>query len=178
MNTSESMQKLWQRFLERSFNVFFPIVAIAGAFAISGLIIIAWGSNPFEAYGALLSGAFGSMAAWATTLTRLTPLIFTGLAVTYGYRSGFFNIGAEGQLYLGAYAALWVGVTFGEWNGWLVIIMAMLAAAIAGALLALGPGILKAKRGINEVLTTLLINYLVIQFFEWSLRVDHVTKGI
>jgi general nucleoside transport system permease protein len=177
MNTSGSLQDMWQRYLERSFNVLFPILAIAGAFLLSSLIIIAWGSNPIEAYAALLSGAFGSMASWATTLTRLTPLIFTGLAVTYGYRSGFFNIGAEGQLFIGAYAAVWVGITFSDWPGWLLILAAMFFAALLGSLLALGPGILKAKRGINEVLTTLLINYLVIQFFEWSLRVDHVTKG-
>jgi len=177
MNTTSPIQDIWRRYLERSFNILFPVLAIAGAFLVSSIIIIAWGSNPLEAYSALLSGAFGSMASWATTLTRLTPLIFTGLAVTYGYRSGFFNIGAEGQLFIGAYAAVWVGITFTEWPGWLLILTSMLFAALLGSLLALGPGLLKAKRGINEVLTTLLINYLVIQFFEWSLRVDHVTKG-
>jgi general nucleoside transport system permease protein len=177
MNTSPPIQDIWQRFLERSFSILFPILAIFGAFAVSSLIIIAWGSNPIEAYSALLGGAFGSIASWATTLTRLTPLIFTGLAVTYGYRSGFFNIGAEGQLFIGAYAVVWMGITFPDWPGWLLIIISMLFAMLLGALLALGPGILKARRGINEVLTTLLINYLVIQFFEWSLRVDHITRG-
>jgi general nucleoside transport system permease protein len=178
MKTAESLQHTWQRFLGRSFNILFPILAIFGAFLISGLIIIAWGSNPLEAYAALFSGSFGSLASIATTLTRLTPLIFTGLAVTYGYRSGFFNIGAEGQLYLGAYSAVWIGITFSDWPGWLIIIFAMLAAALSGAVAALIPGLLKAGRGINEVLTTLLINYLIIQFFEWSLRVDRVTADI
>lgn len=177
MNKSTVLEQWWRRYLERSFNILIPIFAIAGAFLISGFLIIAWGSNPLEAYAALLSGAFGSLASLATTLTRLTPLIFTGLAVTYGYRSGFFNIGAEGQLFLGAYAAVWVGVTLVDWPGWLVILIAMLAAALCGSLLAFLPGYLKANRGINEVLTTLLLNYIVIQYFEWSLRVDHVTKG-
>jgi general nucleoside transport system permease protein len=177
MNKTDSLQIRWQRYLEKSFNILFPVLAIIGAFGVSSIIIIAWGSNPIEAYAALLSGAFGSMASWATTLTRLTPLIFTGLAVTYGYRSGFFNIGAEGQLFIGAYAAVWIGITFSDWPGWLLIIAAMLFAALSGSLLALIPGVLKARRGINEVLTTLLINYLIIQYFEWSLRVDHVTKG-
>ena len=178
MKTAESLQQTWRLFLSRSSNLLIPILAILGAFLISGLMIIAWGSNPLEAYTALWSGAFGSLASIATTLTRLTPLIFTGLAVTYGYRSGFFNIGAEGQLYLGAYSVVWIGVTFSDWPGWLIILMGILAAGLSGAFAALLPGLLKAGRGINEVLTTLLINYLIIQFFEWGLRVDHVAKEL
>jgi len=178
MKTAESLQQTWRLFLSRSSNLLIPILAILGAFLISGLLIIAWGSNPLEAYTALWSGAFGSLASIATTLTRLTPLIFTGLAVTYGYRSGFFNIGAEGQLYLGAYSVVWIGVTFSDWPGWLIILMGILAAGLSGAFAALLPGLLKAGRGINEVLTTLLINYLIIQFFEWGLRVDHVSKEL
>ena len=178
MKTAESLQQTWRLFLSRSSNLLIPILAILGAFLISGLLIIAWGSNPLEAYTALWSGAFGSLASIATTLTRLTPLIFTGLAVTYGYRSGFFNIGAEGQLYLGAYSVVWIGVTFSDWPGWLIILMGILAAGLSGAFAALLPGLLKAGRGINEVLTTLLTNYLIIQFFEWGLRVDHVSKEL
>jgi len=147
------------------------------AFVISSILIIVQGINPFEAYGALFSGAFGSPNALVTTVVRLTPLVFTGLAVTYGYRSGFFNVGAEGQLYAGAMAATWVGITLTDLSGWILVPLAMLAAAAAGALLALVPGYLKATRGFNEVLTTLLLNYIALQLFEWLIRVDHLTDG-
>lgn len=171
-------RKFYRTFLERSFNILIPLVAILAAFVVSSILIVARGVSPLEAYGALFSGAFGSANAWATTIIRLTPLVFTGLAVTYGYRSGFFNIGAEGQLYLGAMVATWVGVTFTEWHGLLVIPVSMLGAALVGALWALIPGYLKAARGFNEVLTTLLMNYIAIQFFEWSIRVDHISGTV
>ncbi|MCC6147060.1 MAG: ABC transporter permease [Anaerolineaceae bacterium] len=171
-------QNLWQAFLEKSFNITIPVVAILAAFAISGLLILGWGSNPIAAYKAIFQGAFGSPNAIATTLTRMTPLVFTGLAVAYGYKAGFFNVGAEGQLYMGALAATWVGVTFTNWPGWLLVIACFLAASLAGAFLALIPAYLKAKRGFNEVLTTLLFNYIVMQFFAWSLRIDHPMAGV
>ena len=164
-----------RRLLERSFSILIPLLAVLAAFVISGGLILMQGASPLVAYGALLTGAFGSLNALATTLTRLTPLVFTGLAVAYGYRGGFFNIGGEGQFYLGAMAAVWIGVTFTNWPFWLLMPASMAAAALAGALWALLPGYLKAARGFNEVLTTLLMNYIVIQFFEWSIRVDHPT---
>ena len=178
MKNRASVQNLWGAFLERSFNILLPVGAILAAFAISGVLIMAWGTNPLLAYQALFQGAFGSSNAWATTLTRLTPLAFTGLAVAYGYRSGFFNVGAEGQVFLGAWAATWVGITLVDLPWWLLTPLCILAAAVAGALLALMPAYLKAARRFNEVLTTLLLNYIVLQFFSWSLRVDHPTRGV
>ncbi|NMC53598.1 MAG: ABC transporter permease [Chloroflexi bacterium] len=164
--------------LEPSLNVIMPLLSILAAFLLSGLLILAWGSSPLQAYAALFSGAFGSLNALATTLTRLTPLVFTGLAVAYGYRSGFFNVGAEGQLFIGGLAAGWAAITFSGLPAALLIPLSMLAAAAAGAFLALLPGILKAWRGFNEVLTSLLLNYIAIQYFEWTLRVDHPTPGV
>jgi general nucleoside transport system permease protein len=178
MNNKKSFQHIWRDYYEKSFNISIPIMAILAAFLVSGVLILAWGANIFEAYGALFSGAFGSPNAIATTLIRSTPLLFTGMAVVYGYRGGFFNIGAEGQLWMGAYAAVWVGATLVNVSGWLLIPLCMLAAMLAGSLYALLPGILKATRGVNEVLTTLLMNYIAIQFAEWGMRVDHFTRGL
>ncbi|MEA4908774.1 MAG: ABC transporter permease [Anaerolineaceae bacterium] len=178
MKRQNSFTNLWQEYIEKSFSILVPLLAILAAFFASGILIAIWGSNPLEAYAALFSGAFGSPSAIATTLIRLTPLAFTGLAVAYGYRSGFFNVGAEGQLFMGALAATWVGVTFVDWPGWLLLPACLLAAGLAGACFALIPGVLKATRGFNEVLTTLLLNYIAIQFFAWSLRVDHPMRGI
>ena len=165
------------RFLENSLPVLTPTIAIILAFLVSGILIYVWGSSPLEAYKSLFAGAFGSPNAWAATLIRFAPLAFTGLAVTYGYKCGFFNVGAEGQLYMGALAATWVGVTFTNLPGILLIPFMILAAALMGTLMALIPGILKAWKGFNEVLTTLLMNYILLQYFEWAVRVDHPTPG-
>ncbi len=178
MSKQNKLRAIWQEYLERSFSVTIPILAILAAFAFSGLIILAWGSSPFAAYAALFSGAFGSPNAIATTLQRLTPLVFTGLAVAYGYRGGFFNIGAEGQLYMGAIAAVWVAITFPDLPGWLLVPFCVLASGLMGLVWILLPAYLKARRGINEVLSTLLMNYIAIQYFEWVIRVDHIQKGI
>jgi general nucleoside transport system permease protein len=178
MKTENKMSEIWRNYLEKSFNIIIPIVAILAAFLISGLLILAWGANPFSAYQALFAGAFGSPNAIATTLERMTPLIFTGLAVTYGYRSGFFNIGAEGQLYMGAIAAVWVAVMVPGWPAWILIPACVLASALMGVVWVFLPAFLKAWRGINEVLTTLLMNYIAIQYFEWVIRVDTYKAGI
>ncbi len=173
MNQKNAWDKYSRRLLERSFNILIPLLAILAAFVVSSVLIILRGVNPLAAYSALFSGAFGSLNAQATTLTRLTPLVFTGLAVAYGYRGGFFNIGAEGQLYIGAMATAWVGVALTGLPGLLVIPILMVVAGLAGALWALIPGYLKASRGFNEVVTTLLMNYIAIQLFNWVIRLDY-----
>jgi ABC-type uncharacterized transport system permease subunit len=178
MKTQTKMTEVLRSYLERSFSILIPLAAILAAFLVSAILIIAWGANPLDAYVALFRGAFGSPNAIATTLERMTPLVFTGLAVAYGYRGGFFNIGAEGQLYMGAIAAVWVAITVPGWPAWLLIPACTLAAGFAGLLWVLLPAILKARRGINEVLTTLLMNYIAIQIFEWLIRVDHYTTAV
>lgn len=165
-------ERLKGRLLERSFNILIPMLAILAAFLLSSVLIILRGASPLEAYSALFSGAFGSPNALAATLIRTIPLVFTGLAVAYGYRGGFFNIGAEGQLYLGAIATTWIGITLTDWPAWLLLPTTLLGAALAGALWAAIPGYLKAARGFNEVLTTLLMNYIAIQLFNWVIRID------
>lgn len=178
MKTESKLHTLWRDYLEKSFNITIPVLAILAAFFISGVIILVWGSNPLTAYSSLFSGAFGSPNAVATTLQRLTPLIFTGLAVAWGYRGGFFNIGAEGQLYMGAIAAVWVGITLPNLPAILLIPLCILASGFMGMMWIMLPAYLKARRGINEVLTTLLMNYIAVQYFEWIIRVDHIQEGI
>ncbi|MBE0698370.1 MAG: ABC transporter permease, partial [Anaerolineaceae bacterium] len=178
INKTKAQAGFSTRFLEQSLPVIIPAMAIVLAFLVSGIVIFVWGSSPIEAYKSLFAGAFGSPSSWAATLVRLSPLVFTGLAVTYGYRSGFFNIGAEGQLYMGALAATWVGITFVNLPGILLIPLMILAAALMGSVMAFLPGILKAWKGFNEVLTTLLMNYILLQYFEWVIRIDHPTAGV
>ena len=155
-----------------------PIGAIAFTLLISSLLVL-WAGAPLgPTYALLLEGGFGSVFALSETLTRATPLILTGLAATVAFKARLYNIGAEGQLYAGALAAVAVGGLHGG-NGfalpfWFLFISMLLAAALAGALLLLGPALLKAKLGVDEVVTTLLLNFIMLLFV--SLMLDGPMK--
>jgi simple sugar transport system permease protein len=143
-----------------------PLGAVAFTLLITSLLV-AWAGAPVaRAYALLLEGGFGSRFALTETLTRATPLIFTGLAAAVAFRARLFNIGAEGQLYAGALAAVAVGGLHGgeglALQPWLLFPLMMAAAALAGALLLLGPALLKSRFGVDEVVTTLLLNFIVL----------------
>ena len=145
-----------------------PVAAVIVTLAITSLLV-AWAGAPVtQAYALLLEGGFGSRFAWAETLTRATPLILTGLAAAVAFRARLFNIGGEGQLYAGALAAVAVGGLHGgtgfEASPWLLFPLMMIAAMLAGALLLLGPALAKARLGVDEVVTTLLLNFIVLLF--------------
>ena len=129
--------------------------------------LVRWAGAPVgQTFGLLVQGAFGSLFAWSETLTRAVPLLLTGLAATVAFKARLFNIGAEGQLYAGALAAVAVGGLHGgtglAWPSWLLFPLMMLAAALAGALLLLGPALLKLRLGVDEVVTTLLLNFIAL----------------
>ncbi|CAN7267083.1 ABC transporter permease [Polaromonas sp. LjRoot131] len=145
-----------------------PIGAIAFTLLVSALLVL-WAGAPLgQTYSLLFKGGFGSVFALSETLTRAIPLILTGLAATVAFKARLFNIGAEGQLYAGALAAVAVGGLHGgtgfELPVWLLFSLMMLAAALAGALLLLGPALLKARLGVDEVVTTLLLNFVMLLF--------------
>ncbi len=142
-----------------------PAGAIVVSLALCGLLI-GWAGVPvLRAYGQMFQGAAGSLFALTETLSRATPLIFTGLAAAIAFRARFWNIGAEGQLYLGAVAATVCGTgAIAGLPPWVMIPLLMIAGALAGALLLLGPTILKLRLGVDEVVTTLLLNFIVILF--------------
>ena len=137
-----------------------PVGAVAFTLLVSSLLVLWAGAPVAQTYGLLLQGAFGSVFALSETLTRAIPLMLTGLAATVAFKARLFNIGAEGQLYVGALAAVAVGGLHGG-TGFdlppaLLFVLMMLAAALSGALLLLGPALLKARLGVDEVVTTLL----------------------
>ncbi|WP_298929678.1 ABC transporter permease [uncultured Ramlibacter sp.] len=143
-----------------------PLGAVAFTLAISALLVL-WAGAPIgQTYVLLFQGAFGSTFAWSETLTRAIPLMLTGLAATVAFKARLFNIGAEGQLYAGALAAIAVGGMHGgtgiEWPTWALFPLMMAAAALAGALLLLGPALMKTRLGVDEVVTTLLLNFIVL----------------
>ena len=155
-----------------------PGVAVAFTLLISS-VLVAWAGAPVgRAYALLLEGGFGSRFAWSETLTRATPLILTGLAAAVAFKARLFNIGAEGQLYAGALAAVAVGGLHGgsgfDLSPWLLFPLMMLAAAAAGALLLLGPALMKSRLGVDEVVTTLLLNFIVLLFV--SMMLDGAMK--
>ena len=143
-----------------------PVGAVLFTMAISALLVLWAGAPVTQTYGLLFKGGFGSVFALSETLTRAIPLILTGLAATVAFKARLFNIGAEGQLYAGALAAVAVGGMHGgsgfEVASWILFPLMMLAAALAGALLLLGPALLKARLGVDEVVTTLLLNFIML----------------
>jgi simple sugar transport system permease protein len=157
----------------RALQLAAPLIAIAFTLAVSSLLVLWAGAPVGQAYALLIEGGFGSRFAWGETLTRATPLILTGLAAAVAFRARLFNIGAEGQLYVGALAAVAVGGLHGgsgfEWSPWLLFPLMMLAAALAGALLLLGPALMKSRLGVDEVVTTLLLNFIVLLFVSMML---------
>jgi simple sugar transport system permease protein len=140
-----------------------PLAAIFAALVLAAGLIGAAGVNPLSAYGEMLRGALGSRLSITEMLTRATPLILTGLAAAVAFRARLWNIGGEGQFYVGALTTAWIGHSLGL-PGPLGIAVLMACGMAAGALLLAGPAFLRLRFGVDEVVTTLLLNFIVILF--------------
>jgi simple sugar transport system permease protein len=144
------------------------LAALALTLAIAAIALALGGYPPVEAFGALFRGALGTPSAiLSITLVRTVPLLLTGLAVALAFRAGVWNIGAEGQLYAGAVAALWVGLHMEGWPAAVAIPAPLIAAALAGAAWAALPAWMKLRLGVGEVITTLLMNFVAIDLAAW-----------
>jgi general nucleoside transport system permease protein len=117
-------------------------------------------TNVIHAYSALFTGSYGSLSSISDTLVRVSPLIFASISVAIAFRAGLFNIGAAGQLAVGAMAADMVGLTFTSWPSWVLIPTMLLASILAGAIWGGIAGFLKAFRGAHEVVTTIMLNWI------------------
>jgi len=144
-----------------------PIISIFLAFLVSGLIILLQGYNPLVAYLAVLQGAFGSILAIGNTCVRTTPLLIGGLGMTLGIHGGLFNVGAEGQLYVGAAAATAIGLIPLPVPPWIHVLLCMIAGALGGSLWALLPAFLRAYRGVSEIVITIMLNFVGIYFVSY-----------
>ena len=147
-----------------------PVAAVIVALTICAGLIVWTGENPFTAYALLFKGSLGSRFALTETLTRATPMILTGLAAAIAFRAKLWNIGGEGQFYMGALTATWLGAGVITLPPWLMIPFLVLTGAIAGGLLLLVPVILKNKLKVDEVVTTLLLNFIVLLFVNYLLE--------
>ncbi len=141
-----------------------PIIAIIGALIIGSIVILLIGEDPIQVYKMMFGLAIGNRDGWGNVLFRATPLIFTGLAVAFAFRCGLFNIGGEGQVYVGAFLATYVGFTFTNLPAIILIPLTIAASALGGALWATVPGFLKAKKGIHEVIITIMMNWIAASF--------------
>jgi len=144
-----------------------PVAAVALALIVGAGFIAAVGKDPLTIYAKMAAGVFGNPYGIGQVLFRATPLMFTGLAVALGFRAGLFNIGAEGQLVVGAFAAGVVGAALGNWPAPLLFPVTLLAGMGAAALWALPPALLKAKLGAHEVINTIMMNFIALALVQY-----------
>lgn len=174
-------------------EILWPLVAVAAAFVVGAVIVLLIGDNPITTFYHMIANSFGSLNDIGYTLFIATPLIFTGLAVAVAFRCGLLNIGAEGQLYIAAFATAWVGIKFGgtivnifgkeenwSWASWpsaLLILACIATAIIAGAIWGAIPGILKAKFGSHEVINTIMLNFIAIALVSYFTQYYYKIPG-
>lgn len=146
-------------------KIIIPLLAVLLGFVTGAIVMILTGHNPIEAYSALLKGAglFGDVKRFGDTLLNMTTLILTGLSVAFAFRTGLFNIGAAGQMLMGGFVAVFIGVKY-NLPPFIHVTIATIAAVLAGAAWGYIPGLLKAKFRIHEVVSTIMMNYIAM----WS----------
>ncbi|HTR15236.1 MAG TPA: ABC transporter permease [Roseiarcus sp.] len=153
------------------------VLPFALALGIGALALAITGHEPAAVYRLMLEEAFGGERRIAATLTEATPLLLTGLAAAIAFRAGVFNVGAEGCFYLGGMAAAVLGYTLPTWSGPALIPLALAAAALSGGAWLLAPGLLRARLGVDEVVTTLMLNFIAIGLTSWLVDGPLLARG-
>ncbi len=148
-----------------------PILSIVVGLCFAGIFIVTTGKNPLDVYLLMFEGAFGSAYGLSETVVKAIPLMLTGLGVSLAFRMQLWNIGAEGQLYMGAMGATWLALRFPEWPAYLLLPGMLLLGFLLGGIWGLIPAIPRAFLKVNETITTLLLNYVAI------LWVDYLVYG-
>lgn len=147
-----------------------PLLATLAALVVGAVMLALLGVNPFEAYAAMIQGAFGSKNALADTIVKATPLLLVGVGICISFRGGVLNIGGEGQLIVGAIFATYIGLLFPETSFKILVPVALLAGFIGGAIWGGIPGVLKAYFNVNEILSTIMMNAIAVQVMNYLLR--------
>jgi simple sugar transport system permease protein len=158
-------------------NLMIQLIAILMAFVVGAGVLLATGYNPIDAYAAMLQGAFGNVFRVGQTLTQATPIIFTALAFLFSFKSGLFNIGAEGQFLAGAFASTLVGISFQNLPAPLHVLLALATGAVAGGLWGLIPAVLKARFGAHEVITTMMLSYVALYLTSYMVNYPFKAPG-
>ncbi|WP_339321961.1 ABC transporter permease [Paenibacillus sp. FSL W8-0194] len=169
------MSKLFKIFSVNSLLV--PLVAVVLGLIVGAIIMLIGGYDPLLAYGSLFKTVFGNVYDFGETIREITPLIMTGLAVAFAFRAGLFNIGAEGQYIVGMTAATAVGIKLSGLPIVVHALVAIIAGGLAGGIWAGITGYLKAKRGVNEVIISIMLNWTALYFSNYIVRNFLLEKG-
>lgn len=156
-------------------NVLYTVIAIIVGFLIGAVFLMIAGISPAVAYGKLLSSVFSKPKYLVWVLTYASPLIFTGLSVAFSFRTGVFNIGAEGQFVVGALAACTLGILV-DAPAWIHVPLCILAAAAAGCIWSLVVGVLKVKKGIHEVLSFIMFNWIAFYLSNYVVNLNGIHR--
>ena len=158
-------------------NLLFPVIAVAAAFVVGSVFVLLIGDSPIETYWLLIGSALWWPDGIGYTLFLATPLIFTGLAVAVAFRAGLLNIGAEGQLYVAAFATAWTGIVFANLPAALLVPLCFVSAIAAGAMWGAIPGVLKARFGSHEVINTIMMNFIAVALVSYFTQYHYRIPG-
>ncbi|MEA2648002.1 MAG: ral nucleoside transport system permease protein, partial [Candidatus Binataceae bacterium] len=147
-----------------------PLAALAIAVALISLVLVALSASPLAVFADLWQGAFGNWLAATDTLVKATPLVFTGLAISIAFQGALWNIGADGQLIIGAMAAGSLGTVLDGWPRPVAVLALLTAGAAGGALWGGLAGWLRARREVNEVISTIMLNFIAAQLLSWAVH--------
>ncbi len=161
------IDQIQQNYRQNAASVIMALLGFTIALILSSLLIVMFGHSPLQVFGLMFRGAFGGMNAWAKTLSKATPLIFTGLAVALAFKGGLFNLGGEGQLYLGAMTAALIAYYLQWLPKPVVIILCVLVGGFIGGIWAGIAGLLKYFKNTHEVIVSIMQNYIAILLTEY-----------
>ncbi len=168
-------------------RILVPIISIIAGFLVGAIIMLIWNYNPIQAYSSMFASALGNMNGIGETIREASPLIFTAIGFAIASKAGFFNIGLPGQAQAGWLTSIWIVLAYPNMPKIILLPLAIIVGTIAGALVAGVAGYLRAQFGTNEVITTIMLNYIVLytcqylmqQVMSPNLRIDtDTTKNI
>jgi len=154
-----------------------PLGAVGTALLIGALMLVLLDANPIEGFGAMLSGAFGGADALTSTALKATPLLFVGVGITIAFRANVINIGGEGQMVAGGLLATAVALVLPDWPAAVMLPTVLVAGMVGGAIWGAVPGALKAYYGVNEILSTIMLNVVAVQLMNFLLRGPMIDPG-
>lgn len=169
------MTKFIKYFLKESSLI--PLISVFVGLFIGAIIMFLGSYNPIQAYSSLLQKAFGDMYSIGETIRQITPLVFTGLSVAFAFRTGLFNIGAEGQFIMGSLAAAYIGIQFAGLPWYIHVPLAVVAGGLIGGLWGSIAGYLKAERGVHEVITTIMLNWIALYLSNYVIKTYLLEAG-
>lgn len=151
-------------------TILIPVGAMIVALLAGAVVLLLLGADPVHAYAELVGGAWGDVSGLTQSLVKATPLLLVGLGVVIAFRASVINIGGEGQIIAGALLGTWFALAFRDWPGWLLIPTTLLSGFAAGMAWGFVPGLLKARFGVNEILSTVMMNAIALQLMNYLLR--------